>query len=89
MTDPRIETQLIHAGEPRPRSGGAANVPIFQSTVYEFAGGDGDYHAIPYPRLTSSKPPFPPFLSHDNLLLFFPFDDLYHCFFIAFPYDIA
>ena len=48
----RLETQLIHAGEPRPRIAGAAAVPIFQSTVFECAAGD-DYHDIRYPRLSN------------------------------------
>ena len=30
-----LETQLIHAGEPRPRVQGAINVPIFQSSTFE------------------------------------------------------
>ncbi|MDP6931244.1 MAG: aminotransferase class I/II-fold pyridoxal phosphate-dependent enzyme [Planctomycetota bacterium] len=47
-----IDTRLIHAGEPDPRIGGAAIVPIFQSTVFEHTGGE-DYHAIPYPRLNN------------------------------------
>lgn len=50
----RIETQLIHSGEPDPLIGGAASIPIFQSTVYAFGGGgEGDYHRIPYPRLSN------------------------------------
>ena len=52
VQSPRVETQLIHAGEPNPRIGGSAAIPIFHSTVYEHAGGD-DYHGIPYPRLSN------------------------------------
>ena len=37
-----IETQLIHAGEPRPRILGSIAMPIFQSAMAESAGG-GDY----------------------------------------------
>ena len=48
----RLETQAIHAGEPSPRIGGAATVPIFQSTVYELKEGAG-YHDIVYPRLNN------------------------------------
>jgi len=33
-----IETKLIHAGEPKPLIHGAVNVPIFQSSTYEFSG---------------------------------------------------
>jgi cystathionine beta-lyase/cystathionine gamma-synthase len=48
----RLETQAIHAGEPSPRIGGAATVPIFQSTVYEQKEG-ASYHDIVYPRLSN------------------------------------
>lgn len=48
----RLETQLIHAGEPNPRIGGSATMPIFQSTVFEYADG-ADYHDIRYPRLSN------------------------------------
>lgn len=34
----RLATRLIHAGEPRPRIGGAVNVPVFLSSTYEFSG---------------------------------------------------
>ena len=33
----RIETKLIHAGEPVPRIEGAVAMPVFQSTLYETA----------------------------------------------------
>ena len=33
-----FETKLIHTGEPRPRINGAINVPIFQSSTYEYTG---------------------------------------------------
>jgi cystathionine beta-lyase/cystathionine gamma-synthase len=48
-----IETKLIHAGEPEPRILGAVNVPIFQSAMFEYAGG-GDYHDIRYIRLNNT-----------------------------------
>ncbi|HEX9639313.1 MAG TPA: aminotransferase class I/II-fold pyridoxal phosphate-dependent enzyme [Acidobacteriota bacterium] len=48
----RLETQTVHAGEPSPRIGGAATVPIFQSSVYELTEGAG-YHDIVYPRLNN------------------------------------
>ncbi len=38
----RFDTRVIHAGEPEPRIGGAASVPIFQSTVYEYRGRAGE-----------------------------------------------
>lgn len=48
----RIDTLLIHAGQPRPRIGGAAVTPIFQSAVFEFDGRT-DYHDLRYPRLNN------------------------------------
>lgn len=50
----RIETDLIHAGEPRPRFGGAVVAPIFQSSTFELDGTDADYHDIRYLRLSNS-----------------------------------
>lgn len=52
MSEARLDTQVIHAGEPRPRLFGAAVVPIFQSSVFEHRGG-GSYAGIPYPRLSN------------------------------------
>jgi cystathionine beta-lyase/cystathionine gamma-synthase len=49
---PHLETALVHAGEPSPRIGGAANTPIFQNTVFEMEGEAG-YHDILYPRLNN------------------------------------
>jgi cystathionine beta-lyase/cystathionine gamma-synthase len=34
----RLETQLVHAGEPLPRIAGAVEMPIFQSATYTYAG---------------------------------------------------
>jgi cystathionine beta-lyase/cystathionine gamma-synthase len=34
----RLETQLVHAGEPLPRILGAVEMPIFQSATYTYAG---------------------------------------------------
>ena len=48
----RLETKLIHAGEPRPRILGAGIVPIFRSTVWENLPGES-YHDIRYPRLSN------------------------------------
>ncbi|HXX68354.1 MAG TPA: PLP-dependent aspartate aminotransferase family protein, partial [Polyangiaceae bacterium] len=44
----RIETELIHAGEPHPRIAGAVTVPIFQSSTYELAGPDSVVRYIRY-----------------------------------------
>lgn len=49
----RIETKLVHAGEPRPRPGGAVTMPIFQSSTFEYAG-EGTYHDVRYLRLNNT-----------------------------------
>jgi cystathionine beta-lyase/cystathionine gamma-synthase len=49
----RLDTQLIHAGEPRPRIGGAVNMPIFQSSTFEYTG-EGDYHDVRYLRCSNT-----------------------------------
>jgi cystathionine beta-lyase/cystathionine gamma-synthase len=45
----RLETQLVHAGEPLPRIGGAVEMPIFQSATYAYAG-EGSYDDVRYLR---------------------------------------
>jgi cystathionine beta-lyase/cystathionine gamma-synthase len=49
-----IETKLVHAGEPRPRYGGAVALPIFQTAMYETRGAEGDYHDVRYIRLNNT-----------------------------------
>jgi cystathionine beta-lyase/cystathionine gamma-synthase len=49
----RLETKLIHAGEPDPRINGAVNMPIFQSANFEYAGEE-DYHRLKYIRLSNT-----------------------------------
>jgi cystathionine beta-lyase/cystathionine gamma-synthase len=49
----RIETKLIHAGEPRPRLKGAVTLPIFQSSTFEYTG-EASYHDIKYIRLNNT-----------------------------------
>ena len=49
----RIDTKLIHAGEPRPRIGGAVSMPIFQSANFEI-GGENDYNDLKYIRLNNT-----------------------------------
>lgn len=49
----RIETKLIHDGEPKPRIAGAVSMPIFQSSTFEYAGEKG-YHDIRYIRLNNT-----------------------------------
>ena len=48
-----FETKLIHTGEPKPRINGAINVPIFQSSTYEYTG-EGSYHDVRYLRLSNT-----------------------------------
>jgi cystathionine beta-lyase/cystathionine gamma-synthase len=55
----RIETQLIHAGEPRPQQGGAVVTPIYQSSTFVLGDASG-YHDIRYIRLNNTP-------SHDAL----------------------
>jgi len=49
----KIETKLVHAGEPEPRIEGAVSLPIFQSATYESREGAG-YHDIHYLRLSNT-----------------------------------
>jgi cystathionine beta-lyase/cystathionine gamma-synthase len=49
----RIETKLIHAGEPEPRVMGAVSMPIFQTAMFEYAGEES-YHHVRYLRLNNS-----------------------------------
>jgi cystathionine beta-lyase/cystathionine gamma-synthase len=49
----RIETQLVHAGEPSPRIAGAVEMPIFQSATYEYSG-EGSYHDVRYLRTNNT-----------------------------------
>src|SRR3954468_21039117 len=55
----RPDTVLVHAGEPRPREGGAVAMPIYQSSTFEETEGRG-YHDIRYARLSNTP-------SHDAL----------------------
>ena len=48
-----FNTKVIHAGEPNPRIEGAVNVPIFQSSTFEFAG-QTDYNDLKYIRLNNT-----------------------------------
>jgi cystathionine beta-lyase/cystathionine gamma-synthase len=55
----RPDTLLVHAGEPRPRDGGAVAMPIYQSSTFEETEARG-YHDIRYARLSNTP-------SHDAL----------------------
>lgn len=49
----RLETKLIHAGEPDPPIEGAVSMPIFQSATFEYAGA-ASYHDLRYIRLNNT-----------------------------------
>ncbi len=48
-----LETKAVHAGEPRPRFGGAVCMPIFQSANFEY-GGETSYNDLKYLRLNNT-----------------------------------
>lgn len=52
-TTKRLETKLIHAGEPAPRIEGAVALPVFQSATFEYAG-QTSYHDLKYIRLNNT-----------------------------------
>jgi cystathionine beta-lyase/cystathionine gamma-synthase len=60
-TSHRIDTMLIHSGEPSPLIEGAVSMPIFQSATFEYRG-QHDYHALRYIRLNNTP-------NHDALHL--------------------
>jgi cystathionine beta-lyase/cystathionine gamma-synthase len=49
----RMETRLIHAGEPERKIAGAVTMPIFQSSTFEYSG-ESSYHDIRYARLSNT-----------------------------------
>ncbi|MGE0826689.1 MAG: PLP-dependent aspartate aminotransferase family protein [Candidatus Binatia bacterium] len=49
----RLDTKIIHAGEPIPRISGAVSIPIFQSATFETTGEDS-YHDVRYIRLNNT-----------------------------------
>jgi cystathionine beta-lyase/cystathionine gamma-synthase len=51
--DRRIDTKVVHAGEPEPRIAGAVVMPVFQSTLYEDPA-EARYHDIRYIRLNNT-----------------------------------
>ena len=55
MADKRhkIETKLIHAGEPETRPAGAVVLPIYQSATFEY-GGQTNYKDLKYIRLNNT-----------------------------------
>ena len=51
MASRRIDTNLIHAGQPRIE--GSVEMPIFQSAMFEYAG-EASYHDLGYIRLNNT-----------------------------------
>ncbi|MEX1363698.1 MAG: aminotransferase class I/II-fold pyridoxal phosphate-dependent enzyme [Nannocystaceae bacterium] len=49
----RMDTKLVHEGEPTPRIEGSVVMPVFQSSTYEYGGG-GRYDDVRYLRLSNS-----------------------------------
>jgi cystathionine beta-lyase/cystathionine gamma-synthase len=49
----RIETKVVHSGEPSPRILGSVSTPVFQSAMFE-TSGEGSYHDIRYIRLNNT-----------------------------------
>jgi cystathionine beta-lyase/cystathionine gamma-synthase len=49
----RLDTKLVHTGEPRPGVLGAAVLPVFQSAMFEY-GGETSYHDLKYIRLNNT-----------------------------------
>jgi cystathionine beta-lyase/cystathionine gamma-synthase len=49
----RLETKLIHSGEPEPRISGAVSMPIYQTAMFEYAG-ETSYHDLKYIRLNNT-----------------------------------
>ncbi len=49
----RIDTRLIHAGEPATRPAGAVSMPVFQSATFEYAGASS-YDDLKYIRMNNT-----------------------------------
>jgi cystathionine beta-lyase/cystathionine gamma-synthase len=49
----RLETKLIHSGEPDPPVEGAVSMPIFQSSTFQYTGASS-YHDLRYIRLNNT-----------------------------------
>ena len=49
----RIDTRLIHAGEPETRICGAVSLPVFQSSTFEYAG-QSSYDELKYIRMNNT-----------------------------------
>ncbi|MEM6296348.1 MAG: aminotransferase class I/II-fold pyridoxal phosphate-dependent enzyme [Myxococcota bacterium] len=53
MSTRRLDTKLIHAGEPQPRIDGAVSMPIFQTSTFR-SGEAGSYDDLRYLRLNNT-----------------------------------
>lgn len=51
--DWRLDTKLVHAGEPDPAVDGAVSMPVFQSSTFEYSGDDPDQE-LRYIRLNNT-----------------------------------
>ncbi len=49
----RIETRVVHAGEPEPRIEGSVRMPIFQSAMFEYSG-ETESETLAYIRLNNT-----------------------------------
>ena len=55
ITDRKLDTKLIHAGEPSPRIQGSVAMPVFLSSTFEYVGdGSAGYDAVRYARLSNT-----------------------------------
>lgn len=53
--DRKLDTKLIHAGEPSPRIQGSVAMPVFLSSTFEYTGeGAAGYDAVRYIRLNNT-----------------------------------
>lgn len=51
----KLDTQVIHAGEPSPRVQGSVAMPVFLSSTFEYTGeGASGYDAVRYARLSNT-----------------------------------
>jgi cystathionine beta-lyase/cystathionine gamma-synthase len=55
ITDRKLDTLVIHAGEPNPRIQGSVAMPVFLSSTFEYDGdGSSGHDAVRYARLSNT-----------------------------------
>jgi cystathionine beta-lyase/cystathionine gamma-synthase len=55
ITDRKLDTLVVHAGEPNPRIQGSVAMPVFLSSTFEYDGeGTSGYDAVRYARLSNT-----------------------------------